>query len=199
MKNKYFFLTVSMLVVLSLSYCSEKAKYEQLVEDGLESGVRHDSLFLGLWLGMSSEEFYKKCWELNKEGLVRQGDGNASVLYELKDELKATVDVHFYPEFYKDKIYQMPVTFLYKGWAPWNQQYSGDTLHRELLGVFERWYGKGFIEVDNELKGKAFVKVDGNRRISLYKGKNADGKVWALYTDMSVDKEAKEAKFKSSK
>lgn len=184
---------------MSLGSCSEKARYEQMVEEGLESGVRHDTLFLGLWLGMSSEEFYKKCWDLNKQGLVRQGDGNTSVLYELTDNVKAEVDVNFYPEFYKDKIYQMPVTFRYKGWAPWNQAYSGDTLHLELLRIFESWYGKGFIEVENELKGKAYLKIDGNRRISLYKGINADGKVWALYTDMSVDKEVKEAKTKGNK
>jgi hypothetical protein len=200
MRNNYIFLAICVIAFLSLANCSEKAKYERMVQDGLESGERHDTLFLGLWLGMTSEEFYKKCWDLNKEGLVKQGEGNTSVLYKMGDELKATVNVNFFPEFYNDKIYQMPVTFQYEAWAPWNMEFSGDTLHHELLGVFERWYGTGFMEVEKkDNAGKAYVKVDGNRRISLYKGVNADGIVWALYTDMSVDEEVKAAKSKDKK
>jgi len=199
MKSNYIFLSICVIAFLSLANCSEKAKYERMVKDGLESGVRHDTLFLGFWLGMTSEEFYKKCWDLNKEGMLKQGEGNTSVLYKMTDELKATVKVNFYPEFYNDKIYQMPVTFQYEAWSPWNKEFSGDTLHIELLSVFERWYGKGFMEVDKEMKGKAYVKIDGNRRISLYKGMNADGIVWALYTDMSVDEEVKAAKTQGKK
>ena len=199
MKSNYIFLAICVIAFLSLANCSEKAKYKRMVKAGIESGERHDTLFLGLWLGMSSEEFYKKCWDLNKEGLVKQGEGNTSVLYKMKDELKTTVKVNFYPEFYNDKIYQMPVTFQYEGWSPWNKEFSGDTLHRDLLSVFERWYGKGFMEVEKDMKGKAYVKIDGNRRISLYKGMNADGIVWALYTDMSVEEEAKAAKTQGKK
>jgi hypothetical protein len=188
--NKILFLFVGVLILFAAS-CSKKAKYEAMVQEGLTSGERHDTLFLGLWLGMPSQVFYEKCWELNKEGLVRQGEGNVSVLYVLEDELKSEVDVNFYPTFWEDSIYEMPVKFNYKGWAPWNAQFSSDTLQLELVELFKDWYGDGFIELEHSTRGKAFVKVDGNRRISIYKDKSADGTVWALYTDLSKEKEYK--------
>jgi len=174
-------------VLIVFSQCSKKARYESMVKAGLESGVRHDTLFLGLYLGMSSEEFYKKCWELNKQGLVRQGEGNATVLYVLKDELKSPVDVNFYPTFYEDSIYEMPVNFKYKAWTPWDKRFSGDSLQTELVGLYKSWYGPGFMEINHPERGKAYVKVDGNRRISIYKDRSADGTVWALYTDLSLE------------
>lgn len=178
------------------SKCSKKAKYETMIREGLESGQRHDTLFLGLYLGMTSEDFYKHCWDLNKQGLVRQGNDNASVLYVLEDELKAPVDVNFYPSFYEEKIYEMPVKFKYQGWAPWNKQFDSDSLQVELVEVYKGWYGPGFMEINHSSRGKAFVKVDGNRRISIYRDKSADGTVWALYTDMSLHKEVTEKKKK---
>jgi hypothetical protein len=193
------FLVVVILVVggvITFSKCSKKAKYESMVEAGLESGQRHDTLFLGLSLGMSSEDFYKHCWELNKQGIIRQGENNTSVLYEMEDEFKSSVDVNFYPSFYEDKIYEMPVKFNYKAWAPWNKQFSGDSLQLELIDLYKGWYGGGFIEIDHSTRGKAYVKVDGNRRISIYKDISADGTVWALYTDMSVIDEVNELKKK---
>jgi hypothetical protein len=165
-----------------------------MVKAGLESGERHDTLYLGLYLGMTSEEFYKKCWEMNKQGLIRQGSGNSTVLYEMNDELKATVSVNFYPNFMEDKIHEMPTKFQYKAWSPWTRQYSADTLQLELVDLFKKWYGGGFIKLENDLKGDAYVKVDGNRRISIYKDAGQDGAVWALYTDLSIEKKANEQK-----
>ena len=182
---------VAISLIGALSMCSKKARYEALVEEGLSSGVRHDTLFLGLTLGMTSKDFYSQCWELNKQGVIRQGSGNTSVLYTMEDEFKSTINANFYPTFHKDKIYEMPVRFQYESWAPWNSQYSTDTLKVELVDLFEEWYGKGFIQVENETRGDAFVKVDGNRRISIYSDPNQQGVVWALYTDMSVDEEVK--------
>jgi len=190
----HFLIIVGALFLISLSNCSKKAKYEYMVKEGLESGERHDTLFLGLYLGMSAEEFYKKCWDLNKQGIIKQGEANTSVLYEMKDELKSTVNVNFYPTFFHDKIYEMPVKFKYKGWSPWTAEYSGDTLQLELVEVFKKWYGDGFMEVSSPNKGKAYVKIDGNRRISLYKTESADGTVWAVYTDMSLHDEVEAAK-----
>ncbi len=181
------------LSIIGILYsCSKKAHYEKLVSEGLESGVRHDTLFLGLTLGMSSKDFYSQCWELNKQGKIRQGSGNTSVLYELINELKSPVDVNFYPTYFEDKIYEMPVKFQYKSWAPWNKQFSSDTLQVELVKLFESWYGGSFIELKNEVKSDVYIKIDGNRRISIYRDPGHEGAVWALYTDMSVDEKAKQ-------
>lgn len=191
MKKHTYLLIIAMAGLVVFSQCSKKAKYEHMVKEGLESGIRHDTIFLGIYLGMTAEDFYKHCWELNKQGLVRQGEGNSSVLYEMNDEFKAKVEMNFYPNFFKDKIYEMPVKFRFKGWAPWTKEYSGDSLQLELIELYKEWYGDGFIEINHQERGKAFVKVDGNRRISIYKDRSADGTVWALYRDLSIEAEAK--------
>ncbi len=184
-----------LLILGFLSNCSsKKAHYQEMVKEGLESGVRHDTLFLGLSLGMPSKDFYSQCWELNKQGIIRQGTGNTSVLYELTDELKSPVNVNFYPTYFEDKIYEMPVKFQYEAWAPWNKQFSADTLQVELVKLFEKWYGGGFIKIKNEMNNDAYIKIDGNRRISIYRDPGSDGIVWALYTDMSVEEKAKNQK-----
>lgn len=197
LKNSTLFLAALGLLV-AMGSCSKKSRYEKMVSEGLASGVRHDTLFLGLSLGMASKDFYSKCWKLNKQGLIRQGSGNSTVLYELKGELKSDVDVNFYPTFFKDRIYEMPVKFQYKAWAPWNKQFSSDTLQVELKSLFEKWYGPGFMTIYSDTKGTAYVKVDGNRRISIYKDQTIDGAVWALYTDMSVEQQAEESRKKEN-
>ena len=59
------------------------------------------------------------------------------------------------------------------------------------LTLFEEWYGRGFFEVSPNDSKRAFVKVDGNRRISIYKDHVEEGTVWALYTDLSKEEEVK--------
>ena len=186
-----FYIIIFASVIVTLAACSKKQQYDSLVEKELASGVRHETLFLGLSLGMSSESFYKKCWDLNKQGLIRQGSGNTTVAYEMEEELKFSTKVNFYPTFFEDKIYEMPVEFKYKAWAPWNKQMQSDSLQIDILSLFEEWYGKGFLEISPNARKKAFVKVDGNRRISIYKDPVDDGKVWALYTDLSKEEEVK--------
>ena len=189
-KNLYYLIFV--IVIVTVSACSKKQQYKRLVERELASGVRHDTLFLNLQLGMTSENFYKTCWDLNKAGLIRQGSGNTTVAYEMKEELNFVTNVNFYPSFYEDKIYEMPVQFKYKAWAPWNKQMQSDSLQLDVLSLFEEWYGIGFFEVAPDAQKKAFVKVDGNRRISIYKDHVEEGTVWAVFTDLSKDEEVKD-------
>ena len=76
----------------------------------------------------------------------------------------------FYPKFYEDKIIEMPVTFSYRAWSPWNKDLFADSLKFEVLDLMREWYGSGFLEIKNPKNpgSSAFVKVDGNRRISIY-------------------------------
>lgn len=163
----------AVLLLSSVTFfsCEQKSDYHRMVERELASGVRHDSLFFGLYLGMTSREFYTHCWELNKRGLIRQGAANTSVYYQIKD-FKYPAGMDFYPNFYKDKIVSMPIMFAYDSWAPWNRHLFAENLKKEVLTLMEKWYGPGFLEIKNPdpvgLGGNAFVKVDGNRRISIY-------------------------------
>lgn len=167
--------------------CSKPEYYEK-VEEELASGKRYDSLFLGLKLGMSSKEFYAVCWDLNKSGILREGPGNMTAEYRLDSTLlKHSARMNFYPTYHQDKIFEMPVTFYYDGWAPWNKDLFVDSLQLDVKHLLEKWYGEGFMEIKHPEKGTAYVKVDGNRRISIYK--QSPDKVGVLFTDLLVEKE----------
>lgn len=168
--------------------CSSKTKYERRLKHELARGVRCDSLFMGLYLGMSQKDFYTQCWELNKKGLIKQGTNNATVEYNLKGELRHPGTMDFYPKFAKGTIYEMPVRFAYSGWAPWNKELSSDNLQTDVLEWYKKVYGSGFITVKHPQKGNAYVKVNGNRRISIFK--ENDLYVWAVFTDLLVKKDS---------
>ena len=170
-----------------ISGCSPRSKYEHRLKHELASGVRYDSLFLGLYFGMPEKVFYVHCWNLNHKGLIKQGESNTTAEYELKDELKYPALMDFYPKFMQGKIFEMPVSFKYKGWAPWNKTLSSDNLEKEVLKWYEKVYGDGFIKVKHPLHGTAYVKINGNRRITIFI--EDDLHVWAVFTDMSVKKD----------
>ncbi len=173
------------LLVVFLTTCKQKSGYERLLESELASGERYDSLFLGLYLRMSSEEFYKHCWELNRQGLVRQGSRNTTVAYHLGDQLPHSAMMDFYPQFLTDRIVEMPVIFRYDAWSPWNRNLWADSLQQDVVKLLETWHGNGFVKVEHPEKGVAYVKIDGNRRIVV--ATLDDQHVKVLYTDMSVN------------
>lgn len=179
-----------LMIVISCSFisgCSPRSKYERRLKHELASGIRNDSLFLGIYLGMPEKEFYQHCWKLNKKGLIKQGTSNTTAEYELKDELKYPAVMNFYPKFNDGKIFEMPVTFKYKGWAPWNKTLSAENLQKEVLNWYEKLYGDGFLQVKHHLHGTAYFKINGNRRITIFI--QDDLHVWAVLTDMSVKKD----------
>jgi hypothetical protein len=135
----------------------------------LAKNIRKDSIFFGIYLGMPAKDFYTHCWELNKTGLIRQGPANTSVYYEIHD-FKHPSSMEFYPRFYDNKIIEMPVIFTYQAWSPWNKDLSADSLKVEVLDLMKKWYGDGFLEIKNPKQpgSSAHVKIEGNRRVSIY-------------------------------
>ncbi len=187
MNTRTQWITAFLFCATIISGCSPREKYERRLKHELASGVRCDSLFMGLYLGMTQKDFYVQCWNLNGKGLVKQGEGNATVEYKMRGELKYPGKMDFYPKFKDGKIYEMPVKFAYTGWAPWNKELSSEKLQIDLLRWYSSVYGRGFIEVKHPKSGSAFVKVDGNRRITIYK--EDDLYVWAIFTDLLVKKD----------
>jgi len=122
-----------------------------------------------MYLGMSSDDFYARCWKLNKQGLIMEGRGNTSVHYKIQD-FDYPASMEFYPNFENGVISAMPVVFAYDSWSPWNKHLFADKLILEVLKLMEEWYGPGFFEIENPnpIGSNAWVKVDGNRRISVY-------------------------------
>jgi hypothetical protein len=114
------------------------------------------------------------------------------VQYELDNpDVKAKTYMWFYPDFTDSKISKMPVEFSYQAWSPWNSDLSADTLLIDVKNLFEKWYGGEFIKETNKSGDKTvWVKVDGNRRIRLYK--KSISTVRGDFTDMTLIKEEKE-------
>lgn len=161
-----------LLYVLSFFLASCGSEYDKLVDQELAKNVREDSLFLGVEMGMSRKDFYGHCWELNKEGVIRQGPNNLSVQYNIDStELRYKGFMHFYPAFEEDTISVMPMQFTYEAFLPTDSTYYSDHLLLDVKGMLERWYGGNkFIYLeDNEGTRRLWVKVDGNRRIRVFK------------------------------
>lgn len=135
---------------------------------GLGSSRDSDSLFLGIHFGMKSKDFYNLCWELNRQKKVVHGPTNQSVEYLLATELDHPVYMRFYPYFYKDEVYQMPVTFEYQSWAPWARDYHANVLLEKLIPLLEKWYGPGFQSKMDPKKGRVYARIDGQRRMILF-------------------------------
>ena len=186
MKNTFF----AGLVILILITCFSCGNFKS------GDSKNYDSLFLGTYLGMGKKEFYDYCWEMNRQKKFSHGPTNQSVEYHLENELENPVLMRFYPSFHEDKIYEMPVTFTYEAWAPWNKRFFGDSLLIDMVVVFKRWYGEDFKVLDHKTMGKVYYKMDGKRRINLFK--RDDQYVQAVFTDLSVEKQIKDEKEKGS-
>jgi hypothetical protein len=118
---------------------------------------------------MPANEFYQHCWDLNKTGLFRQGAANTSVHYQIPD-FTHPASMDFYPRFYEDKIIEMPVIFTYDAWSPWNKNLHSNNLKLEVLNLMKKWFGDDFLEIKNpkQSNSSAHVKIEGNRRVSIY-------------------------------
>jgi len=176
------FIYFSVVVLLLSVFFSCTSEYDQMVRKEMASGIKNDSLFLGIHFGMTKDAFFKHCWELNKQQVITNGHQGTSVSYEF--QLDETVNMLFFPKFHEDKIYEIPVDLQYKSWAPWNSATSSDSLMVEVKKWLEDNYEKGFIELDGDNpNSKIWVNMCGNRRIII---KRAINTVTVLFSDMSV-------------
>jgi hypothetical protein len=165
MTMKYLFFIPFILLITMLVACDDRSEYERLVDRELERGVRYDSLFLGYKLGMHRQDFLDYSWKLNQQRVVT---GGAQVHYKMED-LSAAATKIFYPDFREDRIYRMPVEISFDSWAIWNREFHSDSLIVQLLKKYEDTYGEGFIYTYHpDLGTDAWIKVDGNRRITIY-------------------------------
>jgi len=175
-------MVMASIAALIVGGCTPGKTYERRLKKELASGIRYDSLFMGLSFGMTQKEFYEHCWNMNKDSIIKQGSANMSVQYDLNEELEYPATMNFYPKFDSGKIVEMPVRFIYNGWAPWTKELSASNLALDVKNWYEDIYGKGFITVTHPMNGDAYTKIDGNRRITIYV--ENDLYVWALFTDM---------------
>ncbi len=185
--NKFL---ISILIFIIIISCQTNP-YLELEKKELSSGVRYDSLFLGVKFGMTSKEFYAHCWDLNRKKLITQGPSNNSVRYYLPTEsIGQKIEMLFYPVFDNDIVYEVNTTFSYTGWAPWNKETSSDYLIDEVREILSEWYNSKFYEIKNPKNNSTlYTTVSGNRRIVITKV--SEREVRARYTDLTIEKKIK--------
>ena len=193
MKNQLRIGVITFFMVLATISCTQKSEYDKLVERELASNIRQDSLFLGITFEMDRKEFYAHCWDPNKKGVFTNGVGNMSIKYNLESGLKYPGSMQFYPKFGENKIFELPVDFQYDDWALWDKNKSSDALLQDVKNMLEEWYGGSeFMELESEDgTKKVLVKVDGNRRIRLWKWNVSTVRV--IFTDLIDLQNFKEA------
>ena len=189
MKKVMYLRGVLLFLVVVLMSCKEDTdkKIAQIEATELAKGVRYDSLFLGLYLGMPNKDFYSKCWELNKQGILLAGSGNESVSLKTT-ELKHPATINFYPTFRDNKIVEMPLQFQYDSWAPWVRYAQPDSLQLDVLSLMERKYGRGFIKTNDKIFGLTFTKIEGNRKILIFQ--KPEMYVRVVFSDLTAVKKA---------
>lgn len=190
--KRHWFLKFVTSIVFTLILFSCQSEYEQLERKELNSGKLVNDLFFGLELGMDRKAFYDSCTVLNKKGILRDGPSELMVEYQANMPSGKAAKMSFYPKYENDKIYLMQVEFSYEGWSQGNEDLTVEKLREDVMKLFEEWHGPGFIEVSNEDKSQiVFVKMDGNRRIRIFKKHISAVRV--EISDLPVEKKLKES------
>jgi hypothetical protein len=186
MKKSFKWLMFACPLFLLLACNTEESKYKGLVKQEQAKGINKDSIFQGVKFGMTQKQFYTYCWEMNKKGLFTEGPGSTSVFYKLNTGLKYPASVNFFPDYKSGKIFKMRMEISYDAFSAWNRATFADSLQNDALKLFKKWYGyKNFITLTDPFKGNIYVKVDGNRRITI--GQYDESHVKIDYTDLLVE------------
>lgn len=162
---------ISALVLIMIACQSD---YTRMVKEELSKGIRKDSILFSINFGDTRQDFYGRCFDLNKQHLVSHGPGNKSVQYLFKDSVvhKTPTDMRllFFPKFdEKDRIKEMEMELGYVESTLYRNQAKSDSLETRVKDLLVDWYG-GNQFVTAKVKDHEFpVKVDGNRRIILEK------------------------------
>tara|TARA_X000001036_G_scaffold17747_1_gene14877 strand:- start:2600 stop:3184 length:585 start_codon:yes stop_codon:yes gene_type:complete len=173
--NKIIF---SLLVLTPFLACEIESEYSKLLKKELKSGKSFNDLVLGLKIGQTKDDFFEICADLNKKKLITSGARNLYPEYILypKDSVEngKKIRMSFMGIFDNDRIMKgMDIRFNYYSWIAWREEYNSDNLINEIKDTLQLWYpGNNFIEIDLKLDSKnnlAYVKVDGNRQITMYK------------------------------
>jgi hypothetical protein len=173
--NKIIF---CLLILTPFLACEVESEYSKLLKKELKSGKSFNDLVLGLKIGQTKDDFYKICADLNKKKLITSGARSLYPEYILypKDSVEngKKIRMSFMGIFDDDRIMKgMDIRFNYYSWIAWREEYNSDNLINEIKDTLQLWYpGNNFIEIDLKLDSKnnfAYVKIDGNRQITMYK------------------------------
>jgi hypothetical protein len=182
----YFILFICLGISVNACKNDSIKKLANIEKQELAKGIRNDSLFMGLYLGMPKQDFFNHCWQMNKKGLFTDGSGQ-TVVYQLgKLYSDYPIQINFFPRFENDKISELPILFTYKTLDPYNPKMHTAKLMEEVKKLMEKWYGNGFFitPLSFSSSGKGYAKVTGNRRILIFVEK--DFEVMVVISDLTA-------------
>ena len=86
--------------------------------------------------------------------------------------------MNFYPDFYDSTIWKMRVIFNMMDGHHGINICIQTACCLDVLALYKKWYSDGnpFIQIDDEKRGTIYVKVDGNRRITIGRYDDMHGK-----------------------
>jgi hypothetical protein len=170
---KYTRLIIRVIFLWVVLGSCTSSDYTRLLKSELARGVREDSVFNGVKLGDSRAQYEELCLRMNKQQLFTMGPMGTvqyfyidSIFHEKPQEIRILIDPSFDAS---NKIADVSLEFSYPGWAPWNREFAADSLIVMVERILMDWY-KGNAFVIAHPAGKVLpVKVDGNRRILVYR------------------------------
>ena len=172
-------------------HSSPEEQYFDREQQELASGQRYDSLFKGIHFNMEREQFMDYCFNMNLQHEFRQGGVRSSSWVECDLEgMNYPSAINFFPTFEDGAMTEMEAAIYYKAVTAGGPISQGDSLLADVIQLLETWYGGGFIKINSPYfyKEDVFAKVDGNRRITVFK--DPSGHLINLwYVDLSKKKD----------
>lgn len=160
------------LLVMVSSCQSPERQFKRLVKEELAKNERCDSLFMGIHFGMSNKAFRDYCYDMHLKGKFRQGGQRSFVWVECKlpREMDYPAAINFYPEFSNDTITSMNASIYYDNATFKDGVFETDSLLLDVLKLTDKWYGEGYTKIKSPFfyKEDVYVKIKGNRRITIY-------------------------------
>ncbi len=165
----------TILLILCFAFsCKEKRSYEKVLKEELKKEMRNDSIIYGVHLGMTYDDFYHYCWARNVDGWFKPNEMGDAVICELSSGFNYPIIFEFFPVDITDNlkpINEFRVLIRYKGFSHYNENMSMENLVKDVISYFEKGYrGNTFFAIpntDNPMIKNNYVKIDGNRRITL--------------------------------
>jgi hypothetical protein len=185
-----------LLILIVLSQCTQSPgeRYKALEKAELESGVRCDSLFKGLYFGMKHQDFRDYCYYKNtvEHDFKMEGSVTSWLESKLKNEMNYPAAINFYPVFKDGKISEMNALIYYDNVRFKDETFDKDSLLFDVLDLMKKWYGREFIKIKSpdKFRDDIYVSVRGNRRITVYPAPTPEIKIWMV--DLYANSEKRE-------
>lgn len=177
------------LLIIGCAKTPEKRFLEHQKQE-LATGIRNDSLFMGLYLKMPLKEFREYCFDMNLKGKFKQGGTKSPNWVESKlGGMDYPAAITFYPNFKNDSISEMKAAIYYDNAVFKDSTFERDSLLLDVFGKMDKWYGGETFKIKSQLfyKEDVYVKLNGNRRVTIYP--DASGQVINLwYVDLTTIK-----------